>query len=197
MNIGVKLVLAFGIDKIIVAEALRAVCHGLKNSDNFIFATLRKGIKLNGLVFLIEALGLVILQSPEHFAALNVMTVNNKVIAARKVAVFLNIRCTQVAVFLFKIALQIVVRLIRCLHHGIIEGRAGYGKPADHIRVFQIQFSVFREDIFFLCQGNFWGVSVLCLCLLYDFGNILKGFGLFSFVGIMVVNVIAAKSRRT
>lgn len=27
--------------------------------------------------------------------------------------------------------------------------------------------------------------------------SILKGFGLFSFIGIMVVNVIAAKSRRT
>ena len=62
----------------------------------------------------------------------------------------------------------IIVRLIRRLHHGVIEGRAGYGKPADHIRVFQIQFAVFREDIFFLCQGNFWGVAVLCLSLLYD-----------------------------
>ena len=58
-----------------IRDSLRAVRHGLKNSDNFIFATLRKGIKMNGFVFLIKALGLVILQSSEHFAALNVMTV--------------------------------------------------------------------------------------------------------------------------
>ena len=154
-----------------VAEALRIVCHSLKNSDNLIFATLRKGIKLNGLVFLIEALGLVILQSSEHLAALNVMTVNDKVIAARNVAVFLNIRCSQVAVFFFKVALQIVVRLIRRLHHRVIEGRAGYGKPADHICVFQKQFAVLRKDIFFLSQGDFWCVTVLCLRLLHDCGN--------------------------
>ena len=148
-------------------------------------------------MFLIEALGLVILQSPEHFAALNVMTVNNKVIAARKVAVFLNIRCTQVAVFLFKIALQIVVRLIRRLHHGIIEGCAGYGKPANHIRVFQKQLFVLCKDIIFLGQGNFWDAAVLCLCLLHDFGNILKGCGLLGLVGIVVVNTVDAKCRRT
>lgn len=125
------------------------------------------------------------------------MTVNNKVIAACKVAVFLNIRRSQVAIFFIKVTLQIVVRLIRRLHHGVIDGCACNGKPADHIRVFQKQFAVLRKDIFFLSQGDFWGVTVLCLRLLHDCGNFLKGFGLLGFVGIMVVNAIAAKNRRT
>ena len=65
------------------------------------------------------------------------------------------------------------------------------------IRVFQKQFAVLRKDIFFLSQWDFCGIIILCLRLLHDCGNIFKGFGLFGFVGIMVVNVIAAKSRRT
>ena len=60
-DIGIKFFFIFRIDKIIITVALRTVRHGLKNGDDFILRLLREGVKLDGLMLLIKALGFVIL----------------------------------------------------------------------------------------------------------------------------------------
>ena len=53
-----------------------------------------EGIKLNSFVFLIEALGLVILQRSKHLATLDVMTVDNQIVTFGNITILLHIRRT-------------------------------------------------------------------------------------------------------
>ena len=91
-DIGIKIFLILRINKVVVSESLRTVRHSLKHSDDFILCLLCEGIKLNILVFLIKALGLVILQRSKHLAALNVMTVDNQIVTFSNIAILLHIR---------------------------------------------------------------------------------------------------------
>ena len=91
-DIGIKIFLILRINKVVVSESLRTVRHSLKHSDDFILCLLCEGIKLNSLVFLIKALGLVILQRSKHLAALNVMTVDNQIVTFSNIAILLHIR---------------------------------------------------------------------------------------------------------
>ena len=80
-DISVKVVFVLCVHKIVVTKARRAVRNRFEHGNDFILAPLCEGIKTNGLVFLVKILALVILQCAEHLLPLDVMTVNNKVIA--------------------------------------------------------------------------------------------------------------------
>ena len=80
-DISVKVIFVLCVNKIVVAEACRAVRNRFEHGNDFILAPLCEGIKANGLVFLVKSLALVILQCTKHLLPLDVMTVNNKVIA--------------------------------------------------------------------------------------------------------------------
>ena len=158
---------------------------------------LREGVKLDGLVFLIEALGFVFFQSPEHLLTFDVVSVNHKIVAYSDVAILLHIGRTQVAVFLFKIVLQIEIRLIGCLHDGIVDIRTLNFNPSHHIGILQKQLAVLWQYAFFLRQRDFGGLAPVLLCLLHLVSNFLKGFRLLVLVCVVVADMEAAKSRRT
>ncbi len=88
------------------------------------------------------------------------MTVNHEVVAFCDVAVFLDIRRSQIAVCLFKVVLQIEVRVVLRLHYRVIDGRAGNGNPTYHILILQIQLLIFCQHILALTDGRiFWHFS--------------------------------------
>ena len=71
------------------------------------------------------------------------MAVDDQVIGwAKHIAICLHKGAAVVRVVLFKIMLQVIVGVCRCLHHGIVDTGALNLNPADHIGVFQIQVPV-------------------------------------------------------
>lgn len=93
--------------------------------------------------------------------------------------------------------LQIIIGVVRGLHYGKVDIRAGNRKPTDHIRILQIQLAVFRKHGFFLREQNIGSFTFACLRLFHNLGNFFKDFFLLAFVRIVAVNTEAAKSRRT
>ena len=73
------------------------------------------------------------------------MAIDNQVVGrSKRIAVCLHKGAAVVRVVLFKVVLQVVVGVCRCLHHGIVDAGALDLNPADYIRVFQIQVSAGR-----------------------------------------------------
>ena len=148
-------------------------------------------------MLLIKALGFVIFQCPEHPAALDVVSVNNQIITCSKVAVLLDIRHSQITVLLFKVVLQIEIRIVLTLHDRVIDGCSVNGNPPRHILILQIQLLVFRKNILALADRHIFisGRFFFWLGVLHDLGNLRKGFGLLVYLLIMAVNLKAAKNR--
>jgi hypothetical protein len=92
--------------------------------------------------------------------------------------------------------LQIKVGVIGCLHHGIIDCRAGNRNPTDHILVLQIQLLILCKHIFALADRGIIGNALGIWGLLHQLGYLLKGFGLFVHLCIVVIHLKAAKNRR-
>ena len=107
----------------------------------------------------------------------------------------MDIRHSQIAVFLFKVVLQIEIRVVLTLHDRIIDRRAGNGNPTDHILILQIQLFVFRQNILALADRFVFWFFFLRRGIFHNLGNLLKGFGLLVHLCIVVVDVVAAKSR--
>ena len=114
----------------------------------------------------------------------------------RDVAVLLDIRHSQIAVFLFKIVLQIEIGVVLALHDRVVDACSVNGNPTDHILILQIQLFVFRQYILALADGRiliFWRFF-LWLGVLHNLGNLRKGFRLLVYLLVMAVNLKAAKT---
>ena len=191
-NIFCKGFFCFCIDKIIIAITLCTICHSLKYRHDFIFRLLGQRIKMNGLVLFIKTLGLIAFQRTKHLAAFDVVSVNDQVIA-----IFLYIRHTQIAVFFFKISLEVKVRIVLCLHDRIIELCSINSDPSYHILILQIQFSILCKNILTLADRRIPRSRLTFGILFHHFGNLFKGFCLFLHLCIMTIDMKTAKSRRT
>ena len=109
----------------------------------------------------------------------------------------MDIRHSQIAVFLFKAVLQIEIRAVPALHDGVIDACSINGNPPDHILILQIQLFVFCQYILALADGRILisGRFFFWLGVLHDLGNLRKGFRLFVYLLVMAVNLKAAKNR--
>ena len=123
------------------------------------------------------------------------VSVNNQIVACCKVAVLLDIRHSQIAVFLFKVVLQIEIRVVLRLHDRVIDGRSVNGNPTCHILILQIQLLIFPQNVLALADGRILWRFFLRRGVLHDLGNLRKGFGLLIHLCIVVADMPAAKSR--
>ena len=74
------------------------------------------------------------------------MTVDDQVIGrCKRIAVCLHKGAAIVRVVLFKVVLQVIVGVCRCLHHGIVDAGALDLKPADQVRILLIQLLAFGK----------------------------------------------------
>ena len=117
----------------------------MDHGKNFIGTATQLRIEPNGFVGLPEILAAVLGKVCKHRAVLHVVTVNDQIVGwAKRIAVCLHKGAAVVRVVLFKVVLQVIGGVCRCLHHGIVDAGALNLNPADHIRVFQIQVSAGR-----------------------------------------------------
>ena len=113
------------------------------------------------------------------------MAVDHAVVGECKVAVFLHIGHTVIAVLLVKASFQIEIRLVHGLHHGIVNVRAGDGEPANKIAVLLLHRPVLfkrrqlRQQLGFLRRvgGSRFGF--------HQRGDLFKGFGALLFIRIL------------
>ena len=111
-----------------------------------------------------EILAAVLGKVCKHRAVLHVVTVNNQVVGrSKRIAICLHKGAAVVRVVLFKVVLQVIVGVCRCLHHRIVDAGAFDLNPADHVRVFQIQVSA--GWLYRGLRCNF------LLCVLFPYGG--------------------------
>ena len=169
----------------VILEALLGIGYRLEHRHDLIFAKAGQRIKADDFVLLIKVLAFILAEIGKHRAVVHVMAVDHAVVGQRKVAVFLHIGHTVIAVLLVKAPFQIVIRLVHGLHHGIVDVRAGDGEPAHKVTVLLLYCPVlfkchqFRQRLGFLRRVG-WSRFGFHQC-----GDLLKGFGALLFVCIL------------
>ena len=98
-----------------------------------------------------KALALEFVEMGEHRAVFHVMPVDNKVVRGLlHIAVLLHIGTAVLGVFLVKAVLQVEVRLVYRLHHGIVDVGIRNADPAHQIAVLSEQLGKLRQQRLFL-----------------------------------------------
>ena len=116
---GIKIFFIFRIDKIIIAVALRTVRNRLEYGDDFILCQLRERVELvKGTIKTLDKAAIAGRRMKSAYVGIKDKAEQgyNQIVACEDVAVLLDIRHSQIAVFLFKAVLQIEIRAVPALH---------------------------------------------------------------------------------
>ena len=170
-DIGVKVLRRLRTGEVVILETLLGIGDRLEHRNDLIFTKAGQGIKADDLVLLIKVLTFIFAEIGKHCPIVHVMAVDHAVVGQRKVAVFLYIGHTVIAVLLVEAPFQVVIRLVHGLHHGIVDVCAGDGEPANKIAVLLLHRPVLFKRRQLRQRFGF-----------HQCGNLLKGFGALLFV---------------
>ena len=93
---------------------------------------------------LIEAPVRIAAEVSEHSAVVHMVTVDNDVVAEPRRTALVDVGHAIVAVCLVKAVLQVVIRIIRRLHDGIVDARFVNGDPTDEVIVLFKKSAIFQ-----------------------------------------------------
>ena len=171
--------------EVVILETLLGIGDGLEHRHNLIFAKAGQRIKTDDLVLLIKVLAFIFAEIGKHRPVVHVMPVDHAVVGQRKVAVFLHIGHTVIAVLLVEAPFQIEIRLVHDLHHGIVNVRAGDGEPAYKVTVLLLHRPVLFKRRQLRQRLGFQRRVGMGRFGFHQCGDLLKDFGALLFIRIL------------
>ena len=131
----------------VVREALAGVAGGAEHADHLVGVALIKGVEIDHLVGVKEALAGVLEHMGEHVAVEHAVAVEGQHVGGLKyIAGLPDVNGAVLIVIFVEIPVQIVVLLILALHHGVVDVGAGDVDPANQILVHLVNACQLRQN---------------------------------------------------